>query len=293
MKKINIEDVLLSKNITAKIKKDFTLFEAENFLPSEIYNELNLTFPSVELIKKATPASSLTAGAETFWLMVDNQLNQDGVEDHNDVQSLWSSFLEENPIWKDFIDLIYSKKFVDDALREFNSEIKSRGIRYFFRKNKYKEKVSNVKMASAFSVRGNNSTVEPHTDAGGKLLTLLLYFPQSNWEEENGGSTLFYTSKDGSKGGGRKWRKLGKRNTLIPDVKSGEKASDIMKDFYDRFKVFYSTSYVPNMLAGFVKNNCSWHRSEKIKCKNLDYRRLFMINIKMISQGEKSQQDQY
>ena len=79
MKKINIEDILLSKNITAKIKKYFTLFEAENFLPSEIYNELNFTFPSVELLKRATSATSLTAGVEAYWLFSDNQLNQRGM----------------------------------------------------------------------------------------------------------------------------------------------------------------------------------------------------------------------
>jgi hypothetical protein len=278
MTRLSVQDILLSKKITKKIEKCFLVFEAENFLPLEIYNELDSTFPPVSLLESATPIINERKEGdevESFSLYIDNQLNQRNIypDSHNDVQILWLSFLKKNPLWHNFINLMHDKQFIDDALKLFNDEIKSRSIKYFFRKNKYKERVSNIVVETAFSARGNNSNIPPHTDAGGKILSLLLYFPEEGWSENNKGQTLFFASKNGRKGGNRKWRKLGKINTSV-------NTSLLRKSFYDGFSVFKKSKYIPNMLAGFVKNDYSWHSLNDVHCEKGSYRKVFMINIK-------------
>jgi hypothetical protein len=47
----------------------------------------------------------------------------------------------------------------------------------------------------SFSVCGNTSNIPPHADAGGKIISLLLYFPEQGWNEDNKGQTFFCIKK--------------------------------------------------------------------------------------------------
>jgi hypothetical protein len=70
-----------------------------------------------------------------------------------------------------------------------------------------------------------------------------------------------------------KWTLLGKKNTHITNSK-------LASEFRENYTVLYRTKYKPNMLAGFVKNDISWHAIDPITCPKNKLRRVFIINIK-------------
>ena len=126
-----------------------------------------------------------------------------------------------------------------------------------------------------FSITGPSDGLYPHTDSTNKLISLLLYFPEKDWKEEYHGETSFYKMKGNiSKNKKRKWSLLGKKNIHITD-------SELASEFDASYKTISKTRYIPNMLAGFVRNDKSWHGVGPITCPKGKIRRAFLINLRM------------
>ena len=89
----------ISKKITKiEFKDRFSLFEISNFLEDETYNKLNLSFPNQALFSP----------------------HNDFASSFSDESDQFSDFLRNNPYWKNFIEEINSKIFVEDLIKFFN-----------------------------------------------------------------------------------------------------------------------------------------------------------------------------
>jgi len=277
MMDLKVEDILLSKNLTKVINDDFCIFEADNFLPLDFYLALEKSFPDLLEIQQETEK-------------VDAYNRQSLRFNISNLNKISNDFFIKNPEWSLFISLLADKKFVYDALDLFDKKISEhKGVKYSFRKRKYIKYVkkkynllnklvnklfNNISINFMFSAAGPSEGLYPHTDSTNKLITLLLYFPEKNWRKEYHGETSFYKLKNNvSQNKIKKWGLLGKKNTHITDPKS-------VLEFRENYTELYKSKYMPNMLAGFVKNNKSWHAIDPITCPKNKLRRVFIINIK-------------
>lgn len=102
-----------------------------------------------------------------------------------------------------------------------------------------------VRLTFEFSYLESNCYIPPHTDVPGKLISLMIYFPDAGVQYPPGAGTEFYRGKDQSAAQDA-WR-------------VGMLEDEAMKTFFDRHEVFYTSEFTPNKLVGFVKSSNSWH----------------------------------
>ena len=105
------------------------------------------------------------------------------------------------------------------------------------------------------------AVVIPHADAPRKLVTLLLYFRDDDWQDKYGGGTEFYEPIDAERA--RKW----KPTDRIP---------------FSEFKEIGKCGFARNRLAGFVRSPNSYHGVRPIACPEGTSRRVLLINIKRV-----------
>jgi len=282
-----MDDILLSKKLTKVINEDFYIFEADNFLPLDFYLALEKSFPERSLLEKTTPASE----KENYNRFVLKFNARDKLGESNSLNKKTNDFFIKNPEWSLFISLLTDKRFVYDVLDLCDKPISNqRGVRYSFRKKKYRKYikknptlanklanklVNNIVINFMFSSTGPSEGLYPHTDSPDKLITLLLYFPEKNWRTEYHGETSFFKLKNNvSQDKKKKWDLLGKKNIHIINPK-------LASEFSDDYTVLSKSKYIPNMLAGFVKNDKSWHGIDPIVCPKNKFRRIFIVNITM------------
>ena len=276
-----VEDILLSKKITKVIREDFYIFEADSFLPIDFYRALNKSFPEKSLLEAMALSTSKN---NQYYNRLVLKFNASNLNKESD------DFFIKNQEWGLFISLLTDKRFIYDALDLFGKPISDhKGIKYYLRKNvysKYVKKnptivnklvnklVNKVDINFTFSVSGPSEGLFTHTDSNNKLITLLLYFPEKDWKTEYHGETSFFKLKNNvSRNKKNKWGLLGKRNFHISDPK-------LVSEFRESHDLLYKSKYKPNILAGFVKNDISWHAIDPITCPKNKLRRVFIINIK-------------
>jgi hypothetical protein len=100
-----------------------------------------------------------------------------------------------------------------------------------------------VKVQFEFSRLTGEGVVPPHTDAANKILTLLYYFTDSNWQNSFGGGTEFYKPK------------------YFIDNWNWE--NDIRP--FEKLNSFWAVPFTANQLAGFVKSRNSYHAVRPMK----------------------------
>jgi hypothetical protein len=101
-----------------------------------------------------------------------------------------------------------------------------------------------VYMGFEFSVLHDGSSIPPHTDEPGKLLSLMLYFPTPDQTTLPLG-TEFYRPRPGRRTR-RRWL------SDMPDAGRAE-------EFFTDHEVFLQLDFAPRKLFGFVKSDVSWH----------------------------------
>jgi 2OG-Fe(II) oxygenase superfamily len=101
------------------------------------------------------------------------------------------------------------------------------------------------------------TSVPAHTDATGKLLSLLLFFPQPGWREEWGGDTVLYRVRH------RAWE----RNWYNRRVPSAE------------LEPVFQSRFSPNRLLGFVKARNSYHGVPPLACPGDASRTSLNVNV--------------
>jgi hypothetical protein len=119
-----------------------------------------------------------------------------------------------------------------------------------------------------FSQLSRDAVVAPHSDAPRKLVTMLLYFRDPEWQDDWGGGTEYYTPLDRERA--RYWAATDR----IP---------------FEEFKSIGSTGYVANRLAGFVRSTDSYHGVPPVTAPAGSSRRALMINVKRVKWSKRNQ----
>lgn len=223
----------LSKKITKIDFKDrFSFFEISNFLKDEAYNKLNLSFPNQTLFSH----------------------HNDFARSFTDESDQFSDFLRNNPYWKNFIEEINSKIFVEDLIKFFNLK------NVYFSENSWKKNFKlfkKVKLSFCFNISEEGGFSLPHTDSSRKLVSMVFFFVDSKWDEKNGGQVKLYRPLN--KAHENNWR----------NERIDEKDLEIIKTVVPS----------PNKIYGFKKTKNSYHSVEPVKEVNSLKRKVLMINL--------------
>jgi hypothetical protein len=233
-----------NKLIQFIVKKPFTIFEIDNFLNIDFYNSLRNNFPKIE---------TLNENALIFYKNKKISINSD--------TNIYKEIINNNITLNKFDKLINGEEFKKQIFYKlFSKIIFSRGfdIKHFFKilkfpkfedfslkksKYHYLSLYNKMKTTIQFSYILNGGMIVPHKDATDKLITLMLYFPES--EKEYSVGTSF-------------WETSYKNQTDQHLDEEKEK-----KNFFLQSKEIYKSEFRPNKIIGFIKNNKSWHSVEK------------------------------
>jgi len=232
------------------------IFKTENFLDNNLYEKIRFNFP--EIPKDYTDYDNLKFGFSN-------------VSDH------YKSIIKTNSYLRELHDLVYSKEFFeffynslftkillarkDNFLHLFKllrpaKFIKDQEERInFFKKIFYNK----IKIGISFSYIKNGGFIVPHTDGIGKLISLMIYFPDTELLEESELGTNFYNHK-------------------APNYQNKHLKGKNFDEFYKKAELIYKSKFDRNNLYGFIKSNYSWHSVSKINFGNKDYLRK-SINI--------------
>ena len=248
-------------------KKPFYLFEIENFLTDELFNNLKANFP---FINKNLDLSNMTDFKNKKFAFQTNS-------------KIYNDNLNNNKYFKKFHDIIMSKKFFNFFYSKFYFEFLKSRVNYpqhILKLLKIPKRVDELKKHSAFhnlsffnkvkteiqySYILNGGEIVPHTDSGEKILSLMLYFTdydkvdnKLNSLEGNYG-TQFWKSK--------------KQNFL--NIHQEENSNLFKKNSTKLFK----TNFKSNNLYGFIKNENSWHSVEPVNVNKNYIRKSININF--------------
>jgi hypothetical protein len=219
------------------LKEPFILFEIENFLDHQTYDALNKSFPKININK---------------WR--DHQDGKFGFDNDSDEFKI----ILKNKLNELFFKKISSKKFqIFFFLRFFLYYIQNRP-RYFLKNILPNFFLKKVKTKIQYSYILNNGFIHPHTDGTKKLISLMLYFPQTDKKEEEELGTIFW-----------KFNK--------PNYNSERLDIDKLKNF-EKIKL----PFKKRNLYGFIRNPYSWHAVEKFNIKENYVRRSININFNLI-----------
>ncbi len=227
------------KNKTFFSNKPYHLFEIDNFLPKEEYANLLKSFPSEKYFKGGDGAL-----AKDMFSSSDEKFND---------------FLEKNNDWKIFFKSFNNNEFLRSAFfSTLGANFKSRGLSAlkiwtlnkskvpFFLRPLFRE----FEVTFMFSRINEEKRVLPHTDVPSKFLSMIYYFPENIWGENEGGNTAFWRSVKNKD----KWKNWENKHINIDQY--GEFKSDNI--------IWHEAKYTQNKLVGFVKSDISWHSVDKI-----------------------------
>ncbi len=260
LENLTLESILLSKRITKLNYTPFCYFKVDNYLPDATYEFLCETYPQSDQFPEriVNYKSYLPNSSEAFM-----------------------EYYRTNLVMKKLVDLMRSNEFMQDAHSVFwKGLIQSRGLagvkkwvdmantkpeffdRWFERK--WKQPVySNFE----FTEMQQGDSLEPHTDGMHKLVSLLLYFPTSDWKSEYQGGTAFYRAPSSEIAS--RWSNY--QNNKLTEEK--------VQHFHKEMEGFHVAEFLPNRLVGFLKAKLSYHSVPSIQCPESLRRRTFNINI--------------
>lgn len=251
------------------ILEPFCIFEKKNFLDNKTYNDLRNNFPNEKLFE------GFHENGKKIFL--------------NNRQNRFFEFLKTNQIWSQFYNTVNNKTFINFMFKLIDNELKKIENRkkikkYFFHqtfKNSLQERFlrkilkfinyENIRIGFEFSIIKKNCYIPPHCDTENKLLSLMIYFPPENKEENFDGienfGTNFYKINKNSDTNFDKWESkyLDNKDTT---------------NFHNNYSIFYKSKFEENKLIGFIKNHKSWHDVSQFD-KNFD-RKSLNINIFLI-----------
>ena len=107
--------------------------------------------------------------------------------------------------------------------------------------------------------------IPPHTDVPEKLLSLMIYFPQSGEQAERPLGTEFYRARPGFESD-RAWA------SGMPD----ESETD---EFFHLHECYFQVPFATDTLVGFVKSDQSWHGLREVDLPPGEERRALIFNV--------------
>lgn len=259
---------MIKNNIIKFIKENpFQVFEIENFLDLNFYNNLLSNIPDPKLFDKKDLVNFKN---NKFAITSDQQIYRDIIK-QSDILNKFHDLVIHGDIIKNIYYNLYLKIFKTRGF-DLKHIIKLSKIPRFSEKlNKGLLKnllniFNNMRITIQFSYISNNGYIVPHQDAGDKLLTLMLYFPSQNGNnfskiEKEYGTTFWKTNF---------------KNQF--DGKHLEKEEE-KKIFYKNSSILYKSYFTSNTLVGFVRNKHSWHTVEPINVFEDYIRRSININL--------------
>lgn len=251
---MSYEKKLNSESISIIQKKPYVIFKIDNFLDENLYNEIEKSYPVLEKESK------------------DKNFNYNQVNKYDKIQK-FNRLLENNQYLKEFDEYIESQSFFNFLAKNFylSSALSQNN---FFRKLRYLRPIkknvgkknfldfltSKVSIKYDYTTIFNNGYKRPHVDSIRKYISLLLYFPSSEHNDSEYG-TSFWLSKS----------KNFSNTHLLNDK--------IFKHFKDNNKLIYKTPFKKNCLYGFIRNDLSWHSVEPVNISENYMRRCITINL--------------
>ena len=266
--KLNLPDSLESSDVYTN--DPFPLFEIENILDEKTYKELLEEFPDSSFFNK----KRAKLGNKSSLSCID---------------SSFFEFLEQSSIWKSFYLTMNSETMVKKLFRLMMNDLNKIPERSIFPRkitleniklvkkwrldrlsklyNKisylFKPKTNRIRIFFEFSRLENDCFVPPHTEADGKIFTLLIYFPSQNiseFDKERLGTNFYKRTKN---------------NLDIWDSEQMDEAE--VNNFYKNYDIFYTTKYSKNKLSGFIKTSNSWHDTNRFDNLKEDRKALIMF----------------
>ncbi len=248
--------------------KPFPVGVAQPFIEPALYRSLAASYPEPERFARFREDS--TGRYSKFSLSARNNGRQ------------LAEFLDQHADWRRLYEYLYSADFIDavlDHLEQRNLQVvkrRSRGLARQF--NRLAPKLSGGRLprverllyAAPRKLGGVSSKVEfsaipardgglmPHTDSEGKLVTLVIAFPEEGeWREEFGGGTSIVEPKDESV-------YFNRFNRTLP---------------FDQVDVKRVVEHHANQAMLFIKTFNSWHAVMPTTGPASQWRKTLTVNI--------------
>jgi hypothetical protein len=237
------------------IRDPTTIFEIENFLPPGLYAALQRSFPH-----GAHFGHRYELGGKWFF---------------NNQHPAFRRFLSGAPAWR----ALYAWFSSPDTLAEFKRLLDPYLLHrpaaerkdWVFvpptwrHKQDEKSKVTAVRQGFEFSALLRGDSIPPHTDLPGKLLSLLIYFPDPDSPALESCGTSFYRAKPGHE----------TREDWDPKMMTPAESMD----FLESHEVYFRSAFTANKLVGFVKSEVSWHAVPPLEIPDGLVRKSVNLNV--------------
>ena len=254
------EQLLLSRRLEHVTTDPFCFFHVDDYLPADLYQRLLESYPDESNYRFNTEGKM-------------------GFRSSEDPEAI-SRYCDAHPEWRQLVDFFGSDPFLADLRATFAGPlVQTRGwaghrrwldctnrptpenpLRYLLQEP--------VRTTFQFSMLPRDAAVVPHSDAPRKLVSLLLYFRDRDWQDAWGGGTEFYVPLD-------------------PERARGWGPTDRVP--FEEFKTIGSTPFVGNRLAGFVRSACSYHGVPPLGCPPGRTRKALLINVKRVKWSKRHQ----
>lgn len=243
----------------------FIIFSQENFIENDIYPKFS---------------ADLDNFMKTIELKKKNKLFKKKFK----VDQFTDSFFRKNIYVRDFVEIIYSKRFINWFIETHipfygqgifgtcfpvsnTSKFLLKTLNYIGKKIFKKKFFSIYSISVEFSDLEYGASINPHTDSFHKRMALVLYVPppsiQLDNEKKKSWGTIFWRAK--------------KKDTEIRSWKSNTQNESDLVSFEENYEVAKKMVYTENSVNGFIKNDVSWHSVEKNKFSSP--RRAIVVNF--------------
>ena len=257
----------------------YLTFCIDNYLPTEVDDELASTFPDDLIMSK-------DGGRFAKYLSL------------SDGSSSANTFLQHNPVWVDYVAAWCSEQTLRHCMTVFEAEFSKRytPLWRWILKRRLK-RLSNLQVSVILATYTKGFRLSPHSDDKYKILSVIHYLPSPSAAPDARGGTTFYFPKSGTTRGDLRqfseWSRgirrflpvwtspvieasLPRRYTEAEAVNESEFAN-----FGNYFEPSFHHDYKKNRICGFVKNDWSMHEVDLSEYPVGEVRRSVLINIRV------------
>ena len=266
-KKKNLLEMINSKKINWITTKPYDIFSITDFLNEDDFLKIEKNFPDYKDIHK----DNLFKFNDNKFAITSGSKEYEDIILSNKVLKKFHEFVNSDDFKKIFFFNLFKRILFS---RSFNLKhiIKILKIPRFVKKidkNFFKKNLtifSNFRISIQYSYILNEGLIVPHPDAGDKVLTLLLFFPQYKIQQKNFAKEKNY--------GTTFWNSTFKNEMDKHIIDLSEK-----KNFKKTSNILYKADFLRNYLVGFIKNKYSWHSVEPINVHEGYVRKSININV--------------
>lgn len=246
----------------------FPVLEVSDYLPADLYAALLEAYPDPKQAGvRHGMKNYLKSGTAAF-----------------------AAFQETSPVWAQLLEYVDSDEFLSHVYDVAQPTIRAaRGAwgarpwcrngvpldrrsrpqalsNRLLRRSEYLEVETGIELSSM----ENGHRITPHSDAPYKLVSILVYFPFPDWEQEWGGGTQFFRPRTAA--AERRWC-----NADVNHVKHfGEEG---LERFDADMECFHTAQFSHNRLAMFCKSDHTFHAVAQVACPDNRRRNALVLNV--------------